>query len=144
MKKSTCKKHIWILLIIIPLVLGLIIYCNIGRAPTLLYRLGICNFSGIEPKNDALRFLRFYGTDILWACSLSTAVMFIYKDAHVNMRNLVLLVCLFEIMIETLQYTGWIKGTFDIWDIIFECTFSYLTVKIITKIQIKRRDVNNE
>lgn len=95
--------------IFIPLILGSLIYYLF--CPEVIF---VKNSVFSIPKNPFITLARNYVMDMLWAYSLTFAIFLILD----NWMKTFIIASLFTIIIEFLQLTSLIQGTFDIVDII--------------------------
>ena len=136
-KKKRGEKLFYGLNIIIPLVLGLIIYLLFRRDSRLF--VFISRFCSIPSSlNGSLplpveAFFRNFASDMLWAYSLTCSVIFVLGYSHKNMLITFLICVCFEIVIEIMQHTSFFHGTFDVLDIILEMFSTCLALIIIKK-----------
>ena len=130
------KKLFFSLNIAIPLVLGLTVYLTIRNSTY------INSFLAIEGNcvtNPFLVFVSNWGADILWSYSLTFAV---YLSVYAFRKRLILSVIISGLVgtiLEFLQYTGFVHGTFDPLDICFE-----IMAAVIAAIVIIRRGKNEK
>ena len=97
-----------------------------------------CGFH-IELNSDWLivRLCRFYLFDVLWAYSLTFAVISISNYVF-NTWIMFAGIIVFEIIMELLQVIAVIPGTFDIWDMVAEIFVSVWVMVIIRKKEGKK------
>ena len=137
------KKLFWYILnIVIPLLIGSTIYILI-RPDTYIcqyFYKALCISTppevGIFLPTGLQTFLRCFAADILWAYALTFAVSFILKDE----RSYLYICIVFELIMEFIQLSPALPGTFDWLDIIFEIC----TTAIVSLIINKRRKRNEE
>ncbi len=86
-------------------------------------------------------FFRNYFSDICWAFSLGSAVSFILPDKR---RWAVILPLLFLSVMEGLQKTGVIRGTFDWLDILLESIASTAAVLLVQYLQNHQGGMKHE
>jgi hypothetical protein len=122
----------YILRVIIPLLVGLIIY--VIFSPNVFITKFIWSvfntenpFDGVDITRMPLvvQFLRYYLCDVLWSFSLTNMLILIW--GYKNIKKALIIAVVFSIFIEVLQIR--FIGTFDIWDIIvqiFGCFMSSL------------------
>lgn len=92
-------------------------------------------FHSTEIVTD-LPLLRCYIFDLLWAYSLFFSVYY-FIGSELGLSKLLLIVILFETIIETIQLIPAIPGTFDPYDLLLEILLNLFVIKII---QISRRN----
>jgi len=132
------KRNFIFLNVIIPLFLGIIIYYTffpeaifVGYIDKLL---PVSYHIPVNLENVAVRLLRFYLLDFLWAYALmSLIVCWLGFDIRI-----MVVIFLFIIIMELLQLVPFVQGTFDICDIFVEMFASILVILI------SRRRFRNE
>ena len=129
------KYRFYILNILIPLFLGLVIYCSIGSG-ILISRL-ICRvlpfacFKGGGGPVWLPSMVRNFFPDMLWAYSLTFAVAAIVLGEGKYVPLVAIICSVFEVAIEISQLSGLISGTFDLLDIILELSATMVALSII-------------
>lgn len=133
------KKYnrIYILLnIIIPLSVGFLLYYFMS--PEVLFIKTIDTLIGREAHKvlfkettGIVKFLRFYGLDMLWGYSFVFALYSILGNNTANLKVIFIIAFIFSAFMEILQLTPFANGTFDLLDIIFEFLAELLAVFII-------------
>ena len=83
--------------------------------------------------NAFYRFSTCWACDTLWAYSLTFALFSCFKNFNKSWLITCVLSILFSLIIELLQLTNIINGTFDIWDIIMEFSAIIIAVIILKK-----------
>lgn len=119
--------------IFLPLAVGLCIYLLFYNGTYLNSMFGIeLNFKA----NSFLDiFIKSWTCDILWAYSLTYSLYFVlYAFKNRILFSAILSICI-ATGFELLQLFGSVRGTFDIFDIVFEC----MSI-VIAFIVIKRRE----
>ena len=113
-------KNKWVVLrrIVLPLFVGALVYL-LFRPPLSLMRNIIAwedSLISLAVLPDFLSsFVLYHLTDVLWALSFVEAIYIISKNKYLA----VIIVAVFTIIFEIGQYYSIIKGTGDIWDVIF-------------------------
>lgn len=119
--------------IIFPLIIGAVIYflfVPTAHISEILYKF-IGKSIYISSKDLTGTFVTCFLADFLWAYALFFLVFVILAQKKSDIW-IVLLICLiFETVIEFLQLTPIIDGTFDWFDILFECFADLLGVAIL-------------
>lgn len=127
------KKHFFTIgNVVIPVLVGTAFY-YLFCPETLFVRridaiLPITFHFSLDMGNKALRMLRFYLMDFLWAYSLTAMVCFCLKE---NIKISITILLAFELLLEALQLHPVIKGTFDLWDIAVEVCANIMAITII-------------
>ena len=133
------KKLIRMFNVMLPLSVGLLIYLTY-RPEAMVTRAfaWILPFTvgGKEANSMTERLLCNYGTDILWAYSLTFYVMCWFQRMGKSKRAAIRLCLLTELIVELLQLLEVVKATFDPLDIVVECG---ATILIFLIAQFKRR-----
>lgn len=139
------KKTIILLNVIIPILIGAIIYYFFS--PNVLFvryiddKLGIAfHFVNAIDENEVLQFVRYYFLDMLWAYALVFALYGIMDNNSANLVKIFLMTCLFSTVMELLQITPLANGTFDMGDVILEMVAEVIAVFIIKKHIFRRSD----
>lgn len=110
--------------ILIPIFLGALLYYIF--CPTTLFVTYIDKIIGngyhlkVNYENDVIRFLRYYLFDSLWAYALMEAVILLIKPQRYEVLKYLVVVGLFEILMESIQMYDTMSGTFDVYDILIE------------------------
>ncbi len=134
-QRSTKRFLISALNICLPILAGLFIYLWY-RPDTYLsgyvYRIiGRTVYPSDSETSIILQFLRGYAADILWAYALMFSVSAILGTGKKQMWAAAgICLCLVTLM-ECLQLTDFVSGTFDLLDILFESASTGLAVLII-------------
>ena len=133
------KFLIFIRRILLPLVLGVLIY-SLFRPP-LFWVYGIFGWESEIISLSAFplvlsEFILYHLTDVLWALSFVETIYFISKNKYLA----VTIVAIFTILFESGQYFDCIRGTGDICDIL--CVFVMLAIylKIITILEDRKSE----
>lgn len=122
---------------VIPLLIGTIFYYLFS--PNVIFVRNIdeilecgIHFNISLENNWILKYLRFYVLDMLWAYALIFALFFIVGDNNTaNLRKIFLIAYLFSTIMEILQLTPLVEGTFDFLDLFFELGAEIIAVFII-------------
>jgi hypothetical protein len=103
--------------------------------------LGIARNAGEEIYNDNLiyMFLRNYFLDMLWAYSLTFCIHLLIDNNAERICKTVAITFTFSLVMEILQLTDAVKGTFDMIDILVEF-IAIMTAVLIIKIQFRRNE----
>ena len=132
------RKKIIILKIIVLLIIGFFLYYiffSNAIFVKLIDRVIGTHYLTINIENDrpALQFVRNYLMDILWSCSLSSAIGLIIGSIDKIYASIIILSG-FIIIMEIIQIFSFIPGTFDVWDIVVELLSSVITLFVDRKI----------
>ena len=119
--KVIIKKKMILLNIIVPLLIGGILY--LISSPNVIFvefiNVHIKNISPVIKFDSMMgKFLRNYIADILWGYSLQFAIYFILDEEKI--WKLFIAAFVFSTFFEGIQIFNSIPGTFDAWDILFE------------------------
>lgn len=82
-------------------------------------------------ENKTIKMIRSYVPDILWAYALMFSLVVITGNKTAGIWKMYVVAVLFSTIIEIVQLTGILKGTFDITDVIVELTAELIAVFII-------------
>jgi hypothetical protein len=126
-----------VIFILITLFFGALIY--------LLFRPPLSWLQGVGGWNNVIidisrlplpvsNFILYHLSDVLWALALAETIYFIKKNLYLAFWLALILTVLFE----TMQYFKIVKGTGDIWDIIF------VAVSLSIYFMIKKRKYRHE
>ena len=128
----------YILNIILPIVIGAIIY--VLYSPNTVFVQLLNNYFIIKnlDSNVVSNVLRNYFCDFCWSYSLAFTISFIYKDSF-SLTTSILVPISVGIMLEILQLTKIISGTYDILDIISELLACIICYLILVNRNKKRR-----
>ena len=132
------RSHTFLLLnILIPILIGVVIYCFISPEVDFIkiFQSVTCiKWCRYEYKNnDLCRFIRNYLPDMLWAYSLIFSAYAVFDNKTKNLKWIIIAVSLLIVIIEILQLTKIIHGTFDIFDILAEITAVLIAVIILKR-----------
>lgn len=125
---------------VIPLLIGTIFYYFFS--PNVIFVRNIdkilgngIHFNFTLESNWLLRFIRFYVLDMLWAYALLFALFFIIGDNNTaNIKKIFIMALIFSAIMEILQLTPHVEGTFDFLDMFFELGAEIIAVFIIKKL----------
>ncbi len=127
------KRWIILLHIVIPLLSGALIY--ILTDPNVLFVRMLSRQRGIpvlpvNSESTVVLFVRCYLLDILWAYALIFSLYFIL-DTDMGLWKIFGIGFLFSTIMEVLQLTVIVPGTFDLWDILMEGVAELIAIFII-------------
>ena len=126
----------WIANIFIPLLIGGVVY--ILFRPDTYFSQYIFNKLNFIPVIDSeptliIKFIKYYLCDILWAYSLTFAVLFVFQN-ETNRFIASLSICIvFEMITEFVQLWNLIPGTFDFVDMVNECVTTLIIIFVCKK-----------
>jgi len=130
------KKAFIALNITIPLLIGSVLYYFMS--PETIFVAMIDRFTGqivgrntITLHNGILRFIRFYFLDMCWAYALTFSLHAILGNNTACLKKSILLAAVFSAVMEMIQLTPVVKGTFDVLDILYEALAVGIAVFII-------------
>lgn len=122
--------------ICLPILIGIVIYYVIS--PDVIFVQKIDALFGrevhaIKTNIDSvfLKYIRFYLLDILWGYSLVFALYFVTGNNTAELMKILKIAFVFSAIMEILQLTSIVKGTFDVIDIIMELLAEIIAVFII-------------
>ncbi len=145
MKDNAVPRHVFYgLNIFIPLLFGAFLYLTL-RSDSFLSvfinrYIAFPSFSYSAFPRWLITFLRNFACDILWAYSLSFAVMHILDYCRKNLRHAFILCVCFICLVEAFQKAGIFHGTFDYLDILLEVCSVFIALQLIKKYE----EANNE
>ena len=130
------KRTVFLIInILIPIGLGAVIYYLVS--PDVLFVKQIDLLLGkamhFEVANDisVVKFIRNYFLDMLWAYALVFALSLIICRNAAQLWETFMIAFIFSAILELLQITPVVQGTFDIWDIMVELIAELVAVFII-------------
>ncbi|MCM1048434.1 MAG: hypothetical protein NC433_08420 [Clostridiales bacterium] len=133
------KKIIMLLHILFPLVIGTLIYYL--TSPNVFFIKEIETFLGMTSNMHTfltdsvfLRLVRNYLPDMMWGYSLVFALFYIIGNIAADIRKVFCVAFPFSVMMEMMQKTSFIPGTFDVFDIFVEFLAEIIAVCIIYKL----------
>lgn len=119
------QKLWWIgLHIAVPLIMGAVIYYLIS--PEVIFIKMFSNHGGIttplklNQSHVIYRFIRNYFLDMLWAYALMNTLIFLIGKSSSTIKISVSIAVIFTVILEGVQLTSFVSGTFDVWDIMVE------------------------
>lgn len=84
-----------------------------------------------KTKYSVVKFIRNYFLDMLWAYALVFALSLIICRNAAQLWETFMIAFIFSAIMELLQITPIVQGTFDIWDIMVELIAELVAVFII-------------
>ncbi len=81
-----------------------------------------------------IRFVRFYLLDMLWAYALVFAVYVVINDKAIKLWKVLLGAGILSVLMETIQLSPFIHGTFDFYDILAEFVAELIAAFAINKL----------
>lgn len=93
----------------------------------------------VEMENIFVIILRSYMPDMLWAYALVFSLMMVTGNKTANVWKMFAIAGMFSTIMEVLQITGYVKGTFDVMDIIVEIIAELMAVFIIKRHDMRRK-----
>lgn len=124
--------------ILFPLLIGATIYflfVPTAHISVMLYMLLGKNLS-IDHIDLSGTFITCFMADYLWAYALFFLVLLIYAQKRNDIRIVIIVCAGFEILIEFLQLTPIIDGTFDYFDIIVEIIANFMGIVVMAAYSI--------
>jgi len=122
--KDKSRLTIFILNVIIPIFFGVVFYFM--SSPDVIFvkwsrQIWDKNlYMGINSENPVFIFARYYLLDMLWAYALVFTLWLIDDNKEGATRKNLLIAFGFSIVMEVLQLTPFVSGTFDVFDIVAE------------------------
>jgi len=131
------KKSVFMTLnIIIPLFIGMVLYYLL--TPDVFFVKIIDRIINREVHrgeiplhSGMLRMLRFYFLDMCWAYALTFSIHIILGSNTANLWKSYLITVVFSTVMELLQLTAFVTGTFDVIDVLCEALAAWIAVFII-------------
>lgn len=124
MKKTRNRMTISFFLIVVPLLIGLLIYVTLDRRSFLSLWLSehflFIDSLKIQGVNPFSSFLRNYVCDICWAFSLESCIALMMPTGRNRVRFSILISEMVAVGLELIQICPWMSGTFDLLDLLFE------------------------
>lgn len=132
------KKIFLMINIFAPLSLAAIVYYVISPDVIFVAWLDSLLGRGVHLDNirfgtEAVRFIRNYVLDMMWGYALVFALYFIMGNNAAGLTKLIIIASVFSTVMELLQLTPFVRGTFDVLDIIVEILAEAAAVFIIKK-----------
>lgn len=136
------QKTILLIHIICPIVIGVFVYSMLS--PDVIFIRKLIDFSGrtickpvLHTDNVFLRFIRNYIPDMLWGYSLVFTLFYIAGNNVANVRKIFYIAFSFSVVIEMMQKTSFVSGTFDVLDILAEFVAEITAACIIYKLCLR-------
>lgn len=133
------RKAIMLLHIICPITAGALIYCL--AAPDVIFIKKAEDFIGwtvhlqMFPAGSALlRFVRNYLPDMMWGYSLVFTLFYIIGNNAASIWKVFWMAFPFSVVMEMMQKTSFVSGTFDVFDIVVEFLAEVIAACIIYKL----------
>ncbi len=132
------KKILLIINIVFPIFIGAVIYYVTSPEVVFVQHLdsffhGGMHVNEVEMSNPFLRFIRNYFMDFLWGYALVFALFFVAGNKTASGVRLYIIAILFSMVMEILQLTSFVNGTFDVADIVTEVLAETFAAFIIKK-----------
>ena len=131
------KKLFFLINILLPLAVGLLIYAFIGEGTIISGQIGkVFPITGIQIRKDSFwitEVIRNYLPDILWAYALTFAVAGVAFNTKKELVAACLICFIFEIVLELVQKSDMVPGTFDYIDIALEVAATAAALSRIIK-----------
>jgi hypothetical protein len=130
------KGSLWVTNVLVPLLVGACIYYFL--APEVIFVKHIDALLGIGfHVNNAgshlrlVRFIRNYLPDMIWGYALVFALYSIIGNNAADLLKIFMLAFIFSTVLEILQLTSVVEGTFDVFDLLVEFLAEAIAVFII-------------
>lgn len=121
--------------VVIPILAGSLFYYI--TSPDVIFVKNIDRIMGtglyVGVENTFVRIVRSYVPDMLWAYALVFSLVAVTGNRTADVWKMSALAGAFSIIMEVLQLTGCIRGTFDVMDIIVEIIAELMAVFIIKR-----------
>ena len=141
-EKSVVDKKLILLNVLIPLSLGTIFYYIFSPEVFFVKCIdallgGGYHVSLSDMESVVLGIIRNHVLDMLWAYALVFAVFCVIGNNETVLLKSFGIAIFFSLLMELLQITSFVKGTFDMWDIVLAFVAEGVAVLII-KILLRR------
>lgn len=143
--KNVNRKMIVVFHILCPIVIGALVYYL--ASPDVLFIKKTAAFTGVTDSiyvlqlNSAfLRLARNYLPDMMWGYSLVFALFCIVGDHAADIWKVFWIAFPFSVVMETMQKTSFVPGTFDVFDIFVEFMAEVIAVHMISKLYSNREE----
>ena len=138
------KRSVIVLNCIIPIFIGAFVYYLISPDVFFVRKIDAWIGQGIHfnvnyMDIEWLRIFRNYFLDALWAYALVFALFCVSDNNAASMWRIMGIAVIFSAIMEILQITPMVKGTFDIWDIIVEILAEMVAVFVIKYYTLRRK-----
>lgn len=132
-----CRNKVFLLAnMIVPILTGVVIYYV--TSPDVIFVRQLDTILGmrvhmydISYHSTIVRFIRYYALDMLWGYALVFALYFILDNNTASLFKIFVIAYVFSVIIEILQLTSFVKGTFDVFDLVVELIAEIAAVFII-------------
>ena len=135
------KKKLIYANISIPILAGSLLYYV--TSPQVMFVQNIDRLLGVSlhvgMENTFVVNLRSYMPDMLWAYALVFSLMLVTGNKTADVWKMFVIAGMFSTIMEVLQVTGCVKGTFDVMDIIVEIIAELMAVFIIKRHDMRRK-----
>ena len=119
-----CRNKVFLLAnMIVPILTGAVIYYV--TSPDVIFVRQLDTILGmrvhmydISYHSTIVRFIRYYALDMLWGYALVFALYFILDNNTASLFKIFVIAYVFSVIIEILQLTSFVKGTFDVFDLV--------------------------
>ncbi len=119
----------------LPILAGSLLYYV--TSPEVIFVKNIDRLLGVSlhvgTENTFVIHLRSYVPDMLWAYALVFSLMLITGNKTADVWKMFVIAGMFSTIMEVLQITGYVKGIFDVMDIIVEIIAELMAVFIIKR-----------
>lgn len=133
---------------ILPILIGALLYYILSPDVLFVKQIdmfvgGGIHFPSLMEEYGIVQLIRNYGMDVLWGYSLLYAMCLILDNNTAKRWKIFIIAFSFSVIMELLQLTPFVKGTFDIWDIIIEA-FSEGTAVFIINYKLRGGNSNEK
>lgn len=136
------KKYILALHVICPIITGALIYYLISPDVIFVIKIdavlgGVINVHRTPVDNVFFRLIRNYFLDMMWGYALVFALFYIIGNNAVKIEKIFWMAFSFSAVMEMIQITPLVQGTFDMFDIGVEFLAEVIAAFIINKIYLR-------
>ena len=125
----------------LPILVGSLFYYV--TSPQVIFAQNIDSLLGVSlhvgTENTFVVNLRSYMPDMLWAYALVFSLMLVTGNKTAYVWKMFVIAGMFSTIMEVLQVTGCVKGTFDVMDIIVDIIAELMAVFIIKRHDMRRK-----
>lgn len=127
--------------VVIPILAGSLLYYI--TSPDVIFVKNIDRLIGIDlhvsMENTFVIIMRSYLPDMLWAYALVFSLVAVTGNRTADVWKMSVFAGVFSTIMEILQLTGYVRGTFDVMDIIVEIIAELMAVFIIKRHDMRRK-----
>jgi len=136
--KNRKKRKFVILNVLIPILLGTTIYYIISPDVIFVQKIDALfgysfHVENLDINSFLMQFVRNYFLDMMWGYALVYALYLFTDNDTAELMKILIIAFIFSAIMEVLQLSSFVRGTFDIFDIIVEFLAEVSAVFIIKK-----------